>query len=246
MALHKDLPIYKVAYDLLSAATDYVVNMPRPIKAALGGRVSGLCVELVLLIVVRITIVRHNPVVQQEISDGKPKGQYQTRASWDPDVHAMEVNDAALQQSERQQLQILWRPRNCRVRAVARFLCIPSRHGGVSRFIDDARQDKKLAWLQAGQLQVGLASRTEPQSSGPRGDADAQWGNSERFPVGGRYRNKSQQHQHAPTSWLDSETGAYHSYNESRQTAEALIRLGARPHILLHQTIRSRNNCVRP
>lgn len=50
MAIHTELPIYKVAYDLLSVATDYVVNMPRPIKAALGGRVSGLCVDSVLLI----------------------------------------------------------------------------------------------------------------------------------------------------------------------------------------------------
>ncbi len=50
MALHTELPIYKVAYDLLSLATDLVQNMPRPIKAALGGRVSALCIELVLLI----------------------------------------------------------------------------------------------------------------------------------------------------------------------------------------------------
>ena len=41
MTLHTELPIYKVAYDLLSLATDLVQNMPRPIKAALGGRVSA-------------------------------------------------------------------------------------------------------------------------------------------------------------------------------------------------------------
>lgn len=50
MALHTQLPIYKVAYDLLSVATDYVINMPRPIKASLGSRVTELCVEIVLLI----------------------------------------------------------------------------------------------------------------------------------------------------------------------------------------------------
>jgi hypothetical protein len=38
MALHTSLPIYKVAYDLLSVATDYVQNMPRAFKAAIGGR----------------------------------------------------------------------------------------------------------------------------------------------------------------------------------------------------------------
>lgn len=50
MALHTELPIYKVAYDLLSAATDFVQNMPRPVKTAVGGRLSGLCIEAVLLI----------------------------------------------------------------------------------------------------------------------------------------------------------------------------------------------------
>lgn len=50
MAIHTELPIYKVAYDLLSVATDFVQNMPRPFKAAIGGRVRDLCIELVLLI----------------------------------------------------------------------------------------------------------------------------------------------------------------------------------------------------
>lgn len=50
MAIYSQLPIYKVAYDLLSVATDYVQNMPRPFKAAIGGRMRDLCVELVLLI----------------------------------------------------------------------------------------------------------------------------------------------------------------------------------------------------
>jgi len=50
MAIHTELPIYKVAYDLLSVATDYVQNMPRPFKAAIGGRVRDLCIDLVLLI----------------------------------------------------------------------------------------------------------------------------------------------------------------------------------------------------
>lgn len=50
MGLHTELPIHKVAYDLLSVAVDYVRDMPRPIKAALGNRVTSLCVEIVLLI----------------------------------------------------------------------------------------------------------------------------------------------------------------------------------------------------
>lgn len=41
MALYSQLPIYKVAYDLLSVATDYVQHMPRPFKAAIGGRLRA-------------------------------------------------------------------------------------------------------------------------------------------------------------------------------------------------------------
>lgn len=51
MALHTELPIYKVAYDLLTVANDYVINMPRQVKHAIGNRVTDLCAELVLLIV---------------------------------------------------------------------------------------------------------------------------------------------------------------------------------------------------
>ena len=50
MALHTELPIYKVAYDLLCVATDYVVNMPRAVKHCVGTRLTDLCVELVMLI----------------------------------------------------------------------------------------------------------------------------------------------------------------------------------------------------
>jgi len=50
MALHTELPIYKVAYDLLSIAVDYAQNMPRSIKAVIGGRLRDLCLELLLLI----------------------------------------------------------------------------------------------------------------------------------------------------------------------------------------------------
>ena len=50
MAIHTQLPIYKVAYDLLNVATDYVQNMPRPFRASIGNRVRDLGVDLVLLI----------------------------------------------------------------------------------------------------------------------------------------------------------------------------------------------------
>lgn len=50
MAIHTQLPIYKVAYDLLDVSVDYVANMPRSFKAVIGGRVSQLCLDLVLLI----------------------------------------------------------------------------------------------------------------------------------------------------------------------------------------------------
>ena len=50
MALHTNLPIYKVAYDLLGVVTELVKNMPRDFKSSIGGKISGECVEIVVLI----------------------------------------------------------------------------------------------------------------------------------------------------------------------------------------------------
>jgi len=50
MALHTNLPIYKVAYDLLDVVTDLVKNMPRDFKQSIGGKINQECVEIVVLI----------------------------------------------------------------------------------------------------------------------------------------------------------------------------------------------------
>lgn len=50
MAITSNLPIYKVAYDLLDAVTDLVKNMPRDFKTSIGKKVSDECVEIVVLI----------------------------------------------------------------------------------------------------------------------------------------------------------------------------------------------------
>jgi hypothetical protein len=50
MALHTQLPIYKVAYDLLDVITDLAKNMPRDFKASIGGKLRDECVEIVVLI----------------------------------------------------------------------------------------------------------------------------------------------------------------------------------------------------
>ena len=49
MAFHTSLPIYKVAYDLMSVVTEYAVNFPRPVRR-IGDRVRDLCIDTVLLI----------------------------------------------------------------------------------------------------------------------------------------------------------------------------------------------------
>lgn len=48
--LHTNLPIYKVAYDLLDVVTDLVKNMPRDFKTSIGSKISQECVEIVVLI----------------------------------------------------------------------------------------------------------------------------------------------------------------------------------------------------
>jgi hypothetical protein len=50
MALHTNLPIYKVAYDLLDIITDLAKNMPRDFKASIGGKLRDECVDIVVLI----------------------------------------------------------------------------------------------------------------------------------------------------------------------------------------------------
>jgi hypothetical protein len=50
MAIHTNLPIYKVTYDLFSLVTQITRNMPRDVKASVGGKVRDECVELLVLI----------------------------------------------------------------------------------------------------------------------------------------------------------------------------------------------------
>jgi hypothetical protein len=50
MALHSELPIYKVAYDLCDLAIDLVRNMPRDVKGVIGGELRDQCLMLVVLI----------------------------------------------------------------------------------------------------------------------------------------------------------------------------------------------------
>jgi len=50
MALHTDLPIYKVAYDLLGLVVHAVRNMPRDMKPALGKRMVDECVKVMTLV----------------------------------------------------------------------------------------------------------------------------------------------------------------------------------------------------
>jgi hypothetical protein len=61
MALHTNLPIYKVAYDLLNVITDLAKNMPRDLKASIGGKLCDECVEIVTLIF-RANVATHKVV----------------------------------------------------------------------------------------------------------------------------------------------------------------------------------------
>ena len=48
--MHHDLPIYKVAYDLLGVVTNMRRQMPRDVKQDLGRAISKECVQIVVLI----------------------------------------------------------------------------------------------------------------------------------------------------------------------------------------------------
>ena len=50
MAIHTELNIYKVTYDLLDVITELAKNMPRDFKQSIGGKLRDECVEIVTLI----------------------------------------------------------------------------------------------------------------------------------------------------------------------------------------------------
>ena len=50
MAIHTELPIYKLAYELLMLATNLTKNMPRDFKASIGGTIRKDCIDIMILI----------------------------------------------------------------------------------------------------------------------------------------------------------------------------------------------------
>ncbi|MFJ3048556.1 four helix bundle protein [Herbaspirillum chlorophenolicum] len=50
MAIHTQLPIYKVAYDLLVVVTSAVKNMPRDLKRNIGEKIGSEVTEITVLI----------------------------------------------------------------------------------------------------------------------------------------------------------------------------------------------------
>lgn len=50
MALHCELPIYKVAYDLLALILQVTRNMPRDVKQQVGTALRDECVQITVLI----------------------------------------------------------------------------------------------------------------------------------------------------------------------------------------------------
>jgi hypothetical protein len=50
VALHTQLPIYRAAYALLDVVTDLIKNMPRDFKRSIGEKISGECIEIMVLV----------------------------------------------------------------------------------------------------------------------------------------------------------------------------------------------------
>lgn len=68
MALHTELSIHKVAYDLLDVITDLVRNMPRDFKQSLGAKLRDEAIEI-------LTEERHVPthfILDNRLADATP------------------------------------------------------------------------------------------------------------------------------------------------------------------------------
>ncbi|MGO4379661.1 four helix bundle protein [Pseudoduganella sp. RAF19] len=66
MAIHTSLPIYKLAYDLLSLSADLVKNMPRDFKSSFGRKINDECVDITVLIA-RANAAQHKFRYLQEL-----------------------------------------------------------------------------------------------------------------------------------------------------------------------------------
>lgn len=79
MALHSELPIYKVAYDLLQHVAQITRNIPRDFKQSIGGKLRDECVDLTVL-VFRAQMARgaakdpHKSLFNQPANRGLPIG----------------------------------------------------------------------------------------------------------------------------------------------------------------------------
>jgi len=196
-----------------------------------GRSTQNKCIEYAPFhsVVVYNPVVRCKPVVaKQELYDGKSEGQYQAWAARHIDLHALEVDDAALQQSERKQLPVLRRAGRGSLRALARFSIIPFGYGRLPRFIADTRQDREFTRVRAGELPLGHSGRAEQESTGPCGDAYLQRHDTKRCAMGRGPWHEGQQHQYAAAPWLDCRKGADDTHHEARQTASAVTRTNTR------------------
>ncbi|WGS53527.1 four helix bundle protein [Paraburkholderia sp. D15] len=50
MAIHTQLPIYKVAYEMLDVVSDLVANVPRKFKRSIGEKIDAECIEIAVLV----------------------------------------------------------------------------------------------------------------------------------------------------------------------------------------------------
>lgn len=57
MAIHTQLPIFQVAYQLLDVSTDLAKNMPRDFKVSIGREITAECLAI-LMLVIRANVAR--------------------------------------------------------------------------------------------------------------------------------------------------------------------------------------------
>lgn len=103
MALHTQLPIYKVAYGLFDVIMDLAKNMPRDFKASIGGKLRDECIEILTLIF-RANVAREKTPhlgtlierlqVAEDISPAKKPAAKKAKAKADP-APALPANEAA-------------------------------------------------------------------------------------------------------------------------------------------------------
>jgi hypothetical protein len=100
MAIHTELPVYKLCYDLLTLTSTLTSNMPRDFKSTFGAQLRTECVQMLVLIG-RANAARHKVPHITELLERLHVAELMFRLSHDKQFISHKQYAAAVQVTDR-------------------------------------------------------------------------------------------------------------------------------------------------